>query len=90
MSKTVEIIIFVTKPPCTVCNRAEKVAKKVQKKFGEDKVKIRTPWCLDEEAKKYDVSLAPTVVVGNEIIAEGEVPYPEVLEEVIKENLEAD
>ncbi len=88
MTKPVEIIIFVTKPPCSVCNRAEKVAKKVQKKFGEDKVQIRTPWCLDEEAKKYDVSLAPTVIVGNEIIAEGEVPYPQVLEEVIKENLE--
>lgn len=88
MGKTVEIIIFVTKPPCSVCNRAEKVAKKVQQKMGSDKITIRTPWCLDEEAKKYDVKLAPTVVVGNEIISEGEVPYPEVLEQVIKEKLQ--
>lgn len=88
MGKSVEIIIFVTKPPCSVCNRAEKVAKKVQQKIGADKVKIRTPWCLDEEAKKYDITLAPTVVVENEVISEGEVPYPEVLEDIIKEKLQ--
>ncbi|MHA1266968.1 MAG: thioredoxin family protein [Candidatus Helarchaeota archaeon] len=87
MGKPVEIIIFETKPPCSVCKRAEKVAKRVQKKLGEDKVTIRMPWCLDEEAKKYDVSLAPTVIVDEEIITEGEVPYPQELEEIILEKL---
>jgi predicted DsbA family dithiol-disulfide isomerase len=83
----VEIIIFETEPPCTVCHRAAKVANKIKEKFFGDKVDIRRVSCLTEEAAEWDVQLAPTIVVGEYIIAEGEVPHKEEFIAAIREAL---
>ncbi|MFX1519356.1 MAG: thioredoxin family protein [Promethearchaeota archaeon] len=87
MPKPVEVIIFETEPPCTVCVRAAKVATKVKDEYFGDKVRIRRVSCLTEEAKEWDVQLAPTIVVGEYIIAEGEVPHKEEFVAAIQQAL---
>jgi len=92
MSGPIDVIIFETEPPCTVCHRAAKVAKKIKDEYFGDKVNIRRVSCLTPEAEEWDVQLAPTIVVqgaGGEgvIIAEGEVPHKEEFKAAILEVL---
>ena len=87
MPEPIDVIIFETEPPCTVCHRAAKVAKKIKDEYFGDKVNIRRVSCLTEEAEEWDVQLAPTIVVGEFIIAEGEVPHKEEFIAAIREVL---
>ena len=87
MPEPIDVIIFETEPPCTVCHRAAKVAKKIKDEYFGDKVNIRRVSCLTPEAEEWDVQLAPTIVVGDMIIAEGEVPHKEEFKAAIQEVL---
>ncbi|MFX1465516.1 MAG: hypothetical protein ACFFA5_03490 [Promethearchaeota archaeon] len=92
MPEQIDVIIFETEPPCTVCHRAAKVAKKIKDEYFGEKVNIRRVSCLTEEAAEWDVQLAPTIVVGggvggDVIIAEGEVPHKEEFIAAIREAL---
>lgn len=82
----VDIVILVSPQPCDKCRRCIALAHELVPEFP-GQLYIRIFDVLAPEADQYGVTMPPTVVVGNFILASGQVPKKDVLERLVREEL---
>ena len=81
-----QIKVFGTTPPCANCKRAEREALKAAKKFP-GQVEVIHLDALGPEAQQYGLMVTPVVVVGEEVVATGQVLPAPRLAPIIEKHL---
>jgi hypothetical protein len=83
----VDIVIVVSPQSCDKCKQSIALAHEMVREFP-GQVGVRIFDVLAPEADRYGVVLPPTVVVGDLMLASGQVPKREVLRRLIQEELQ--
>ena len=82
--KKIEILIFGTVPPCSRCLLAEKNAREAAAGFPEGLVSVEKVDAWSEKARKFKITMTPTLVINGEKAAVGKVLEQKELGEIIQ------
>jgi hypothetical protein len=82
--KKIEILIFGAVPPCSRCLLAERNAREAAAGFPEGLVSVEKVDAWSEKARKFKVTMTPTLVINGEKAAVGKVLDQKELGEIIQ------
>lgn len=72
-AKKIEILIFGAVPPCSRCLLAERNAREAAAGFPEGLVSVEKVDAWSEKARKFKITMTPTLVINGEKAAVGRV-----------------
>lgn len=83
-AKKIEILIFGAVPPCSRCLLAERNAREAAAGFPEGLVSVEKVDAWSEKARKFKITMTPTLVINKEKAAVGKVLDVKELGEIIQ------
>lgn len=82
--KKIEILIFGAQPPCSRCSLAERNAREAAADFPEGLISVEKVDAWSEKARKFRITMTPTMVINGEKAAVGRVLDHLELKEIIQ------